>query len=121
MVQYTALMPADISARVIANTRLSSDYNVLALAAPEIAAAARPGQFVMVKAATSYDPLLRRPFSVFEVLRDETGSAIGISLLNKRIGVSTGLIYGAREGDTVACLGPLHRARCLDPTVALRE
>jgi len=32
MVQYTALMPADISARVIANTRLSSDYNVLALA-----------------------------------------------------------------------------------------
>src|SRR5262249_28152439 len=109
IVQYTALMPADISARVIANTRLSSDYNVLALAAPEIAAAARPGQFVMVKAATSYDPLLRRPFSVFEVLRDETGSAVGISLLNKRIGVSTGLIYGAREGDTVACLGPLGR------------
>jgi len=102
-------MPADISAEVIANTRLSGDYNVLALAAPEIAAAARPGQFVMVKAATSHDPLLRRPFSVFEVLRDRTGTAIGISLLNKRIGVSTGLIYAAREGDTVACLGPLGR------------
>lgn len=108
MVQYTALMPADISARVIANTRLSSDYNVLALAAPAIAAAARPGQFVMVKAATSHDPLLRRPFSVFEVLRDQTG-AIGISLLNKRIGVSTGLIYAAQAGDTIACLGPLGR------------
>jgi dihydroorotate dehydrogenase electron transfer subunit len=102
-------MPADISAEVIANTRLSGDYNVLALAAPEIAAAARPGQFVMVKAATGHDPLLRRPFSVFEVLRDRTGTAIGISLLNKRIGVSTGLIYAAREGDTVACLGPLGR------------
>jgi NAD(P)H-flavin reductase len=45
-------MPADISARVIANTQLSDDYNVLALAAPEIAVAAAPGQFVMVKAAT---------------------------------------------------------------------
>lgn len=102
-------MPADICARVIANTRLSSDYNVLALAAPEIAAAARPGQFVMVKAATSHDPLLRRPFSVFEILRDQTGTVTGLSLLNKRIGVSTGLIYSAREGDTIACLGPLGR------------
>jgi dihydroorotate dehydrogenase electron transfer subunit len=102
-------MPADIFAKVIGNTRLSDDYNVLALAAPEIAAAAAPGQFVMVKAATSHDPLLRRPFSVFEVLRDHTGAAIGISLLNKRIGVSTGLIYAARQGDAVACLGPLGR------------
>ena len=102
-------MPTDISARVIANTRLSDDYNVLALAAPEIGAAAAPGQFVMVKAATGQDPLLRRPFSVFEVLRDKAGGTIGISLLNKRIGVSTGLIYAARQGDTVACLGPLGR------------
>jgi len=108
-VQYTAVMPADISAQVIANTRLSDDYNVLALAAPEIAAAAAPGQFVMVKTAKSHDPLLRRPFSVFEVLRDQAGRAIGISLLNKRIGVSTGLIYAAQPGDPVACLGPLGR------------
>jgi dihydroorotate dehydrogenase electron transfer subunit len=108
-VQYTALMPADISAKVIGNTRLSDDYNVLALAAPAIAQSAAPGQFVMVKAATGHDPLLRRPFSVFEVLRDASGVPIGISLLNKRIGVSTGLIYGARTGDAVACLGPLGR------------
>jgi dihydroorotate dehydrogenase electron transfer subunit len=31
-------MPVDIEAKVIRNTRLSSDYNVIALAAPEIAA-----------------------------------------------------------------------------------
>lgn len=107
--QYTAAVPSDISAEVIANTRLSDDYNVLALAAPSIAAAAAPGQFVMVKAATSHDPLLRRPFSVFEVLRDSTGNPIGISLLNKRIGASTELIYAARRGERVACLGPLGR------------
>jgi dihydroorotate dehydrogenase electron transfer subunit len=102
-------MPSDISAEVIANTRLSDDYNVLALSAPAIAAIAAPGQFVMVKASTSHDPLLRRPFSVFEVLRDGSGAPIGISLLNKRIGISTRLIYSAREGDRVACLGPLGR------------
>jgi dihydroorotate dehydrogenase electron transfer subunit len=102
-------MPTDISAPVIANTRLSDDYNVLALAAPEIAAGALPGQFVMVKAAAGHDPLLRRPFSVFEVLRDERGAPLGISILNKRIGVSTRLIYAADAGDRVACLGPLGR------------
>ena len=62
-------MPVDVEARVIRNTRLSSDYNVIALAAPEIAAATAPGQFVMVKPGRGTDPLLRRPFSVFEVLR----------------------------------------------------
>ena len=33
-------MPVDVAAEVIANRALSSDYNVLALAAPQIAAAA---------------------------------------------------------------------------------
>ena len=41
-------MPVDLEARVIANTRLSLDYNVIALAAPDIASATAPGQFVMV-------------------------------------------------------------------------
>ena len=50
-----------------------------------------------------------RPFSVFEVLFDETGRKTGISILNKRIGVSTGLLYGARQGQRVACFGPLGR------------
>jgi dihydroorotate dehydrogenase electron transfer subunit len=102
-------MPIDVAAEVTANRPLSADYNVLALAAPAIAAAAAPGQFVMVKLATGSDPLLRRPFSVFEVLRTADGAPTGITLLNKRIGVSTSLIYGARPGQVAACLGPLGR------------
>src|SRR5215218_9382050 len=102
-------MPVDVSAEVIANTRLSADYNVVALSAPGIAAAAMPGQFVMVKAAAGHDPLLRRPFSVFEVLRNSQGTPIGVSLLNKRIGPSTRLLYDAEPGRRVACLGPLGR------------
>src|SRR5688572_17054917 len=111
-------MPVDLSADVIANTRLSADYNVLAISAPSIAASAAPGQFVMVKAGRGHDPLLRRPFSVFEVLRDANGAAIGISLLNKRIGVSTGLLYEARTGQHIDCLGPLGRPfTIVDPPV----
>jgi len=102
-------MPFDVAADVTANRPLSADYNVLALAAPAIAAAAAPGQFVMVKLGSGHDPLLRRPFSVFEVLQGNDGSPIGITLLNKRIGPSTSLLYEARPGEVAACLGPLGR------------
>jgi dihydroorotate dehydrogenase electron transfer subunit len=102
-------MPIDMAAEVTANRLLSADYNVLALAAPAIAAAAAPGQFVMFKIGSSHDPLLRRPFSVFEVLRTQDGAPAGITLLNKRIGPSTSLIYSARPGQAAACLGPLGR------------
>ena len=99
-------MPLDIEARVLRNTRLSPDYNVIALAAPEIAAATAPGQFVMVKPGRGSDPLLRRPFSVFEVLR--TNDRVdGLTLLSKRIGVTTSMLFDAVEGDVVSCLGPL--------------
>jgi dihydroorotate dehydrogenase electron transfer subunit len=102
-------MPIDVAATVIANHALSDDYNVLALDAAAIAAAAAPGQFVMVKAGSSFDPLLRRPFSVFEILRDAGGAPSGLTILSKRIGPSTSLIYHAREGQRVDCLGPLGR------------
>jgi dihydroorotate dehydrogenase electron transfer subunit len=100
-------VPCDIDAVAIANTRLSEDYNVLALAAPEIAGLARPGQFVMVKSSPSADPLLRRPFSIFQLLRSSNGLPTGISLLNKRVGVGTRLLYDVEPGAHVACLGPL--------------
>jgi dihydroorotate dehydrogenase electron transfer subunit len=101
-------VPLDVSATVISNLHLSSDYNVLALAAPEIAARVLPGQFVMVKAGDCLEPLLRRPFSVFEILRRE-GKTIGLSLLSKRIGPSTTLLFEAKAGENVQCLGPLGR------------
>jgi dihydroorotate dehydrogenase electron transfer subunit len=103
-------MPFDVPAEVIANSRLSADYNVLALRAPAIAGATKPGQFVMVKSAAGLDPLLRRPFSIFERLStDPDGVPRGISLLNKRIGLGTSQLYNAEPGTRLAVLGPLGR------------
>jgi dihydroorotate dehydrogenase electron transfer subunit len=100
-------MIADVEARVLRNTRLTKDYNVVELAAPELAAASQPGQFVMVKPGRGADPLLRRPFSVFEMLYDDRARIVGLSLLSKRIGVTTSILYDLVEGDVVSCLGPL--------------
>lgn len=102
-------MPLDVAAEILENKRLSTSYNVLALAAPEIAERTQPGQFVMVKPTAGLDPLLRRPFSVFEIVRDRTGRVLGLSLLNKRVGVGTSLLYDAKPGDHIGVLGPLGR------------
>jgi dihydroorotate dehydrogenase electron transfer subunit len=102
-------MPVDIDATVIANRRLSADYNVLSLAAPEIAASARPGQFVMIKTSGGQDPLLRRPFSIFEILRDASDRPSGVSIFNKRIGAGTTLLSRVEAGTRLPLLGPLGR------------
>ena len=100
------MAPLDVRARVISNVRLSDDYNVLTLAAPAIGERTEPGQFVMVKAEGCTESLLRRPFSVFEIVRDE-GRPVAISILNKRAGRNTNVLYQLESGQHVVCLGPL--------------
>ncbi len=102
--------PLDVDAPVVANHRLSDSYNVLELEAPGIAARVQPGQFVMVKRALGREPLLRRPFSVFEVLRDDGGTVRGLSLLSKVVGTVTGELFAVEAGERIQCLGPLGRS-----------
>jgi dihydroorotate dehydrogenase electron transfer subunit len=105
----TRVGPVDADAVVLANRRLSADYHVLALDAPAVAARTKPGQFVMLKPSRGLDPLLRRPFSVFEILRDASGTPTGISILGKIVGAGTALLYALDAGDRISVLGPLGR------------
>ena len=99
----------DVDAAVIENRRLSEHYSVLVLDAPAIAAVTQPGQFVMLKPTRASDPLLRRPFSVFEVIRDRDRRPVAISILNKRTGAGTAVLYDTEPGSRIGCLGPLGR------------
>ena len=100
-------MAIDVLAEILTNRALSADYNVVEFAAPDLARLAQPGQFVMVKTSQGNDPLLRRPFSIFEILRDASGQPSGLSILNKKVGVGTALIYSSKPGDQLSILGPL--------------
>lgn len=61
----------------------------------------RPGQFVMVRVTGGVDPLLRRPFSVYNV-RGGT-----VELLYKVVGKGTRILASLSPGDRVDLLGPL--------------
>jgi dihydroorotate dehydrogenase electron transfer subunit len=69
--------------------------------AREIAAAALPGQFVMIRICEGLDPLLRRPFSI-------CGTKEGIVLILYRIvGAGTRIMASRQRGERMSVFGPL--------------
>ncbi len=78
-------------------------YWRLVLAAPTLAAVAKPGQFVQVRCSEGADPLLRRPLS-FAGIDPERGE---ISLLYAVVGRGTQWLSGRKSGETLDLLGPI--------------
>ena len=96
---------------IVTREQLTADVVRLTLHCPRIAAAAKPGQFVMIRAGETLDPLLRRPFSIHKVT-----AAGELAILFKVIGKGTRLLATAAPGDKLDVLGPLGRGFVPDPT-----
>ena len=93
-------------------TDLGRRNYLLTLRTPEQARLVRPGQFVMLKCAESVEgnPLLRRPFTVFDIHRHaRSRRPAGVDLLVKDVGVGTHRLVQSRPGQTLYCLGPQGR------------
>jgi dihydroorotate dehydrogenase electron transfer subunit len=88
---------------VTENRTLGGGYFVLRLAGCASLAAAKPGQFVMVRGAWGRDPLLPRAFSLLSVA-PAAGTA---DVLAKTVGRGTALLERALPGAEVDVLGPL--------------
>ena len=85
---------------------------LLTLSTPEQARLVRPGQFVMLKCVENADenPLLRRPFTVFNIHRNaRSGKPAGLELLVKDVGAGTHKLVQAKPGQMFDCLGPQGR------------
>ena len=67
---------------------------------------AAPGQFVTLRLPEESEPLLRRPFSIHRVLRENSGVS-GVEILYKSVGGFTRKLSHAAPGDRVDMLGPL--------------
>ena len=92
--------------RVVNSTEVGQLGTVLQIAAPEIAGQARAGQFVHVRPGTSFEPLLRRPYSFNRIDR----GAGEIELIVKPLGPGGEWIAARRAGDGLDLLGPLGSA-----------
>ena len=88
-------------AEILENTNIRGGYFRICFAAPEIAAAARPGHFVHVRIAERRDFMLRRPFSIMDA---QEGI---VTLLYKVVGKGTAALSGLRKGAFCDLMGPL--------------
>ncbi len=98
-------MPTNRAATLVRRQALDGAYAVLTFRQPEIAAQARAGQFVMIKAGLSAEPPLRRPFSI--LARDPEHDTF--SLFIKVVGQGSRALARLEPGDAAQCLGPLGR------------
>jgi len=89
------------------NVRLARDTYRIRLDCPDLARAIRPGQFVMVRLPGSTDPLLGRPFALYDTVLDASGEPAGLDIVYLVVGKLTGLLKEVRAGESVTIWGPL--------------
>lgn len=93
--------------RLKANEDLGQGWFRLDIEAPDLAPLIRAGQFVQVRTGSGDTPLIRRPFSVYDVNPTPGAAATEISLLVQKVGPGTGAMWQLQPGDGIELMGPL--------------
>jgi dihydroorotate dehydrogenase electron transfer subunit len=109
-----ARMPANRIVPLVAREALPGPYRLLTFRHPEVARDARPGQFVMIKAGTSAEPPLRRPFSI---MATDPGAST-FTLFVKEVGPGSRALGALEPGDVAQSLGPLGHSFSTPPAGA---
>jgi dihydroorotate dehydrogenase electron transfer subunit len=109
---FTAVAPRSAAQRFVPiteNLPIARDTFRLRLDAPALAKAILPGQFVMIRpgAEGADDPLLGRPFALYDVVQGATGHPSAVDLVYLVIGRGTAALAQRRPGERVSVWGPL--------------
>lgn len=105
-----AVAPSCVAQRnvaIVENRAIARDTYRLRLADPVMARAIRPGQFLMIRPGAGTDPLLGRPFALYDVVRASDGSPEALDIVYIVLGRGTRALADCRAGDLVTVWGPL--------------
>jgi len=94
-----------IERKVISNKKIVEDTFLLCIESEKIASSAKFGQFLMIKLSSSYDPFLKRPFSISFIEPPDK-----IFILYKIKGRVTKAMSHLKKGDSIFVFGPLGNA-----------
>ncbi|MEI6438525.1 MAG: dihydroorotate dehydrogenase electron transfer subunit [Candidatus Omnitrophota bacterium] len=87
--------------KVVDLVKVNATYYRLVLDAPALAKAVKPGQFVHIRVSDTFEPLFRRPFSVY---RAKAGK---VEVFFEPVGKGTKMLLAKKKGDVLDVLGPL--------------
>jgi dihydroorotate dehydrogenase electron transfer subunit len=99
--------PVQTTPRVLDNVPLARNTYRVRLLEPQLAAAIRPGQFLMLRLPGTTDPLLGRPFALYDTVLDDTNRPVGLDVVYLVVGKMTARLAGVRAGDKLEAWGPL--------------
>lgn len=91
---------------ILWNQRLGSGFYRMGIRAANGFENATPGQFVMIGLPLALDPLLKRPFSLFGLIKEDN-KVVGFELMYKVVGKGTRLMSQLEKNDTLDLIGPL--------------
>ncbi len=89
------------------NVQLARDTYRVQFACPEIARRIVPGQFVMLRLVGTDDPLLGRPFALYDVIHDGSGSPVALQVVYLTVGKMTRRLAKLPAGSPLEVWGPL--------------
>ncbi|MBC8018193.1 MAG: dihydroorotate dehydrogenase electron transfer subunit [Verrucomicrobia bacterium] len=97
---------------ILSNAEVSPGYWRMRVTAPQEFAAASPGQFVMLRVSGAIDPLLRRPFGIFDVGVHTPAQSGAVpqpffEMLYRVVGKGTATLATLHGSDLLDILGPL--------------
>lgn len=114
-----------LKARVVFNRRIAERTFRMRLDCPAIAAAARPGQFAMLRLPDRNDPLLARPLAFYDTFREAEDTRPAGPPAGRRYADFVYLVHGkfttalehVAHGETVVIWGPLGNGFAAVPAV----
>lgn len=89
--------------RIVSNRQIADSIYELILSGEMASRMQNPGQFVHVKVAEGFDPLLRRPISIAAINHENST----FTLIYRKQGRGTSLLAEKKAGESIDILGPL--------------
>ena len=105
-----AVAPACVAQRTVAiidNRAIARDTYRIRLDDPEMARVVLPGQFLMIRPGSGTDPLLGRPFALYDVVHGAGGEPRAIDIVYLVLGRGTAALAERKPGDRLTVWGPL--------------
>ena len=86
---------------IVENIQIQGEYYLLKIHSEYISTRAIPGNFIMISASSAMEPLLKRPFGIFET------DPPYIWVYYQVVGKGSRLVSELKPGDKISVLGPL--------------
>lgn len=118
VLELPGLVPTAIQqiATVVEHELMARNTWRMRLRCPAIARQIRPGQFFMIRSPDRSDPLLGRPFALYDIYYNQSGQPEGVDFGYVVVGKMTGLLESLKVGAQVEIWGPLGNGFPLPPS-----